>query len=128
MDKKPRRYRLRFGLKTLFVLIGALAVWLGAVTNQVRERRAALHELRARGVFVMTGSQWAASGAAAGQPIPSIPKIRRWLGDDAIHLIVFYPSHKLSDDERHRLGQLFPEAVIKCVERPHINFLIAGNS
>jgi hypothetical protein len=34
MDKKPRRYRLRFGLKTLFVLIGALAVWLGAVTNQ----------------------------------------------------------------------------------------------
>ena len=104
MVEKPRCRWFRFSLRTLFVLIGVLCLWLGYVTNQVRERRAALAELQGRGAAVVTVTEWSSSLSFSGmqQPIPEISPVRRWFGDEAIQSITYYTSYKLS---ARRLGR-----------------------
>ena len=46
METPPRRRWLRFSLRGLLVVVTALAVWLGWNVYVVRERKAALAELR----------------------------------------------------------------------------------
>lgn len=46
--KSHRRY-LTFNLRTLFVLLTALAVWLGVVVNRAREQREAVEAIEALG-------------------------------------------------------------------------------
>src|SRR6185437_14530890 len=41
-EMKPRRHYLTFSLRTLFVLTGAIALWLGVVVNRAREQREAV--------------------------------------------------------------------------------------
>lgn len=112
MDEKPKRRWPRFGLKTLFVLVAVICVCLGSVTNEVRDRRAALAELRARGVLIFTADEWSIISAGYRQPIPTIPQVRGWLGDEAIQSIQFLPSHRPSQAEQSHLRKLFPEALV----------------
>ena len=49
---RPHRRYLTFSLRTLFILLTALAVWLGVVVNRAREQREAVEAMEAMGAEV----------------------------------------------------------------------------
>jgi hypothetical protein len=109
MTDQPRRRWFRFGLRTLFVVVTLLCCYLAWETSVVRQRRAMLQELRAKGGVQIVTAQMA-------QPSPvtpraaRIPLVRRVLGDEAIQEIwlSWYPA--VSAEERDRMAKVFPEA------------------
>jgi len=120
MFQSTRNWRLRFGLKTLFVLIAVFSMWLGYVMNQVRERTKALAELREKdGARIVTADEWSNvldewsslvyDLEEARKTIPVLPFYRRWLGDEAISSISFAEP---SEAELSRFQRLFPEAEV----------------
>ena len=108
MNEKPRRRWFVFSLRTLLVLITVLSVWLGSVTNQVRERRAALADLRGRGAWISTSTR-----APGNRHLTAIPIFRRWLGDVAVQYVNLFPENGATEDEIRRLQPLFPECRFK---------------
>ncbi|HJT31663.1 MAG TPA: hypothetical protein VJ783_06385 [Pirellulales bacterium] len=93
--------RLQFNLRTFFVLLTALAVWLGAVANRAREQREAANAIQAIGGAVIY--QWQRRGDRRPVPgpldIPVVPGepdgpawLRRIVGDDffqAVEIVAF---------------------------------------
>jgi len=75
---KRRRY-LTFSLRTLFVLLTVLAVWLGVVVNRAREQREAVKAIEALGGFVFY--DWQNARPATDEPAGPI-WLRRTIGDD----------------------------------------------
>ncbi len=83
---------MQFSLRTFFLMLTALAVWLGFVANQTHEQRAAIQAIEATGGAVVY--EWQRRGARK-PPVPgpfSIPVypgepdgpawLRRIIGDD----------------------------------------------
>ena len=119
--KRKRRW-FQFSLRTLMIGVALLAVPMGYVGWQakiVRERTEMLATIKAAGGEVMmlpslpgvtlfpiviqnrkTVSRWR----------PTVPVIRRWLGDDVVVFLVLNPSTSRKDIER--VAALFPEAII----------------
>src|SRR5688572_26854602 len=104
MTDQPRLRWFRFGLRTLFVVVTLLCCYLAWETSVVRQRKAALQELRSKGgIHIVT--------AQAGQPSLSNPRVaqvslvRRLLGDEAIQEIwlSWYPA--VPQEERDRLAK-----------------------
>ena len=112
-DNAPRRRWLRFGLRTMFVVLTVFSVWLGWQAKIVRDRREALAKLESDGSKVMTtddvepllgiNDMYSWNDA----PWPTIPRWRKWIGDKPIvHIVVQKPK----DGDLEQLHQLFPEA------------------
>jgi hypothetical protein len=98
------RLRLAYSLRTVIVAMTLAAVGLGWTVHVVRQRRAALDEIR----FYATES-----GHFGGMPSPSSPRvswIRSLMGDRAIYHIAL--SNGVSDEELDHYSQLFPEAIV----------------
>lgn len=85
---RSRRY-LTFSLRTLFVMLTALGIWLGVIVNRAREQREAVKELEAEGVVAQYDWQpdlkdwdhvW--SPAFVVRPSPTPKWAKGWLGDD----------------------------------------------
>src|SRR5688572_181685 len=92
MEEKPKTRWLRFSLRTMFLVVTAVCCWLAWQLSVVRERRDLLNDLNAsRGFQIVKASEWAKDTPAADQPVPAIPWIREWLGDEAIQSIWFPP-------------------------------------
>jgi hypothetical protein len=122
----PRKYRPRwfqYRLRTLFLVTTALCVWLGWESHVVRERKAAIDEIRNAGGILLSVTEMRELTAAFSTYKPSkgfsirsvtwetsatIPFIRKWLGDEAIASIML--PGKASDEEVRRITTLFPEA------------------
>jgi hypothetical protein len=97
--KPTKRRWFRFSLRTLFVLVTVLCVWLGWQVHLVKQRRAFLHWVDARGGWALLPTQ---------QDSSMIPPWRRWLGDVAIDGIAF-PSDV--DQETYVYARrVFPES------------------
>ena len=84
---KPANRYLTFSLRTLFLALTALAVWLGVVVNRAREQREAVKAIEALGGYVIYDWQLQPSpdGGSAMKPDakPTAPAwIRRVIGDD----------------------------------------------
>lgn len=103
-----KRRWLRFSLRTMFVLVTAVALWLGWELSMVRARRAALVELRNDpAVQVFTAAEFESpleppDGAAA------LSQLRILLGDRSVAVIRFDPGHQQAEVDRAH--ELFPEA------------------
>ncbi len=106
---KPPRFRFRFGLRTLFVLLTLSAVFLGWNVHQVREREKLLRSISVRGA--MFGS------INSGQPQQPLPLVWSLLGATPVGFIEV-PSGIFSEYDLHRLKTLFPEA--KVENRPAV--------
>src|SRR4029450_2554725 len=83
----------------------------------VRERKRTVTQLQTSPAFqVTTAKTWAtifAGGPPVSQPVATIPVLRRWLGDEAIQEIGYYPSMRRPQDPSvDRLAQMFPEAKV----------------
>jgi hypothetical protein len=108
----PRRW-LRFSLRTMFVLVTAVALWLGWELNIVRQRRAALDELgNNQAVHVFTDIQLDTSEGRVG-----VPKLRMLLGDQPVALIRFDAGQP--ESELSRVKELFPESDVGYRASPY---------
>jgi hypothetical protein len=114
--EKPRRGWMRFSLRTLFILVTVLCCWLAWEMSVVRQRKKELEFLRAGyAAEITTAADWpkrqAPGSINATIPPVSISFVRRWLGDEAIQEIWYYPhTGHFTEDEVARLARIFPEA------------------
>jgi hypothetical protein len=82
---RPSRRWLRFNLRTMFVLLTAVTLWLGWELSIVRQRRLALAELMNNpAAHVFTDVHYNASRERA-----SLRRLRMLLGDEPVALIRF---------------------------------------
>ena len=102
---KPRRRWFRFSLRTLFVLMSLLCIWLGWNVYQVRQRETVLQYLRQQQVFMEANNYpehpWRRS----------LPFIWSWLGAKPVGRILL-PHWQYSDDDCRTIQRLFPEAAV----------------
>ena len=88
-----RRY-LTFSLRTLFVLLTALAVWLGVVINRAREQREAVKAIEALGGEVAYDWAWDVKTPKG----PTGPAwLRRLIGDDFFQTVERVSFYNASD-------------------------------
>ena len=89
-----RRRWFQFGLRTMFVVVALVAVFLGWELRLIRQRQAIVQMVRERG------------GLATTTPSP-LPW-RRLLGDEEMEVYGFLD---LSESEVHRIRYYFPELI-----------------
>lgn len=98
----PRRRWLQFGLRTMFVVVTVVALWLGWEVNFVRQRQAWRREhaaLTERPIKTPNPSY---------VPKTTIPPWRIWMGDSYLSQIYFPPDW--TEQDRAYATRLFPEA------------------
>jgi hypothetical protein len=111
MPREPRRnwFRFAFSLRTLFVIVTAVAAWFGYHMHWIRQR----HEIRR-----WLAQRWVMSGSFdVGGTRPKLPWSLTALGETPEQVLVFGrdPAHDdLHDFQTHveRAESLFPEARI----------------
>jgi hypothetical protein len=104
---KPRRW-FRFSLRTLFVLVTVLCVWLGDQLNWIGQRHDAMEWLKCRGQVCEKGI-----GLACGctGKVPRAPFPLNLMGETGVLSITFFREDLQSDEPKaFRLSRLFPEA------------------
>jgi len=107
------KFRPRFTLRTLFVAIACLGVWLGCEVRTfrtVRERNEWLEHIVAKSATIVSSNDARAS-AAPNVPVPEISWLRRLLGDRAISTISISVDEKDWERDFEKTKALFPEAV-----------------
>jgi hypothetical protein len=97
---KPKRRWFRFSLRTLFIVLTAVFLWLGWTVSAIRERKQLLAELvkEGRGVIDYDPSN------------SSLPWHRRALGDTYLMMVDFSPD--TPDEMIERVRKTFPEAML----------------
>jgi len=131
----PKRRWLRFSLRSMFVLVTLVAIWLGWNVHVVRQRNDMTTWLSASGrgraivvseeKFVrMRSSSEALSRMRAtllsndgsdvfeADPGKLPSRLRRWLGDKLYISIVIYDK-----DDLDQVRRTFPEARVRLIER-----------
>ncbi len=107
----PNRRWFRFSLRTMFVVVTVLCVWLGYHLNWIRERHNAkvgFGHLRIDAIYP--------DGTRYTGPIPChAPWPLNWLGEEG-HSLVMVPDN-YAKEEIDRIKVLFPEA------GEHIDFI-----
>jgi len=98
----PPRRRFRFSLRTLFVLVTVLSVWLGVQMKWIRDRHTALREARP---FV----RFSPHTSGMFQVEHAAPWSIRIFGEQPVNTILVHAGggNDYSEDE---LKRLFPEA------------------
>jgi hypothetical protein len=108
----PKRRWFRFSLRTMFVVVTVLAIWLGYHINWARQRRDALSSGR------FTGDRVLATGMAPALPkMVTAPGLLWLLGEPGyVSIVMAVPERvplKLTAAEQSefdRVARLFPEA------------------
>jgi hypothetical protein len=143
MSEAPKRRWFRFSLRTLFVVVTVIGIWLGWNFNTAQRRRAALDKARVASENDIV--PWAiATAPDAPDQMDSrlaalaaskecrrrgfstmdrhISAIRRWMGDEPIGLAVFF-----SEPDFELFRSYFPEATVLLFEDPE-SYLAAKRS
>ena len=115
-----------FSLRTLLVLVTLSSIafaYVGYQLSIVRARKELLKKLVSRGCYVTTQDEASHSMQPmrpADEPDPSVPLVRRWLGDEAIARISYYPHAAPPKELAARVKSLLPEATTIEMEPPQI--------
>jgi hypothetical protein len=97
MDETPKHRSFRFSLRTLFVLITLIAIWVGWSFNWIRQR----------GEFVRPGNELGAVVSTGNVRAPAL----LWVfGEQGAQVVLLFTDNE-SDFDRAR--QLFPEAHVE---------------
>jgi hypothetical protein len=115
MAAQPRRW-FSFSLRTMFVVVTALCCYLAWQMSIVRQRQSMLSELRVQPhVQVTTAETWLQllSPGPESPKMATIPRVRQWLGDEAIQTISLGRGyHTLKQEQLDQLAKIFPEATV----------------
>jgi hypothetical protein len=98
---RTSRSWFRFSLRTLFVLVTVLCVWLGWHVKWINDRHQALIEF----------ADWSKT-PNVGEPLRNAPWSLRLLGEEPIQWMALEPDSGKKEADRKRLQGLFPEAEI----------------
>ena len=107
-ETKPKRRWFTFSLRTLFVLVTVLCVWLGYQVNWIWQRREFVRKLCVDSGNFEAGS--ARTETLQGHDSPTISWIRRAFGDQAYSILIL--PEKYTPDLIERANDLFPEALV----------------
>jgi hypothetical protein len=111
-----------FSLRTMFLLVTLLCVYLGWQLNIIRERSNALREFEASNKFDVTTAEAYDAMFAGNSPVPlaRVPTVRGLLGDQAVQQIWYRGwGDAPAAEEIARVKKLFPEAeVFESVPEP----------
>jgi hypothetical protein len=105
MTPTPKHRWFAYSLRTLFVVVTAFGTWLGWNLHVVHQRQDLRKNLKGQQI------QFSHSGKKTA---PSVPAIRRLLGDEAVDTIVF-PHHLMATAQEadvEEIRRMFPEAEI----------------
>lgn len=118
MPTEPNRRWWNFSLWQLFAVMTALCIYFAYQMSVVRGREQLLRQLREQHyfLFVTTAADYQDGGGGAPE-VASVPIVRRWLGDQAIHSIGYFDD-TLQVDEIRTLKRTFPEAGVTAQQRP----------
>ena len=108
---KPKRRCVQFRLRTLLIGVVVLAIPCGYVANQgriVAARRNWL-EQHPQPMFTVEITVIGDDGKVVSPPEPTVPPVRRWLGDEPTKFLSVRNSA-----EESAATQLFPESRIFC--------------
>ena len=121
MTAKPRRW-FSFSLRTMFVVVTLLCCYLAWQMSIVRQRQSLLAELRTQpGAQVTTAAAWLQllSPGPSQPKMATIPRVRIWLGDEAIQSIGLARGyHRLNQSHLDELKRTFPESNVHEYEMP----------
>ncbi len=121
MSEPPKR-RFQFRLRTLMIVVMLLAVPLGYVGWQaktVRQRQYLLQRLKSKDTAYPTTADadwrfWTSPlFIKAEEPAPSVPLVRKLLGDQAVVAIVYFS--QVDDLDFQQVERAFPEAKVKRI-------------
>lgn len=115
MPSSPSRSGIRFSLRTLMIVVATAACCLGYELNAVRQRKAALQELRKTFLADVVTSKEHEQRKMVGPPakLPRPWLVRRLMGDEAIYQITFYSNMgNYQPADKARAKWMFPEAEI----------------
>jgi hypothetical protein len=103
-----KRRWFSFSLRTLFVVVTGVCLWLSLNIYQVRQRREAIEYIKAKG-----GGMWSLpprrSTRAKTYPADHLPLVWRLLGAEPVGTIqLYFPL--FTEGDRERIAPLFPEA------------------
>ena len=102
---KPRRW-LRFSLRTMFLLLTVLSVWLGWNLNRVRQRE---RLLSLAGVYKFDGGPLSRGLKNARATAPRVPVVWSWLGAKHVGLL-YLDRYRITDPDFEHYRAMFPEA------------------
>jgi hypothetical protein len=113
--ERKRRW-FQFSLRSLLLAVTAFGVWLGWESHVVRERKAALEEIKRTGGAADSVAYLCEIFERFQQPRPNeasatIPFFRAWFGDEPIAIIRV--AIDAPPGEEKRIAILFPEAKVK---------------
>jgi hypothetical protein len=132
MDEKPKRHWFRFSLRTLFVLVAAIAICLGWIARDVVQRKRLLSWVEENGGYVDLWHKPEPFVIDTGgiriikedyqrvlgpEEEPAIPRWREWLGDVAVNRVLLPKGSTETDLERAKAMfreadvEILPEAV-----------------
>jgi hypothetical protein len=101
--------RFQFGMRSMFVVVTAFALWLGWELQFIRQRRAARQDFLHRGGMCDVNAglfrYWT-------MPEKTIPFWRRWMGDKVTNNFVVSQDSHLTKEEIKNIERLFPEASV----------------
>ena len=100
----PKRRRFRFSLRTLFVVITVLTVWLGWNVYQVRTREMVRQ-------YIVNSGQGGLVLGPPEKPWKSLPIMWRLLGVEPVQTLRL-EGMSLTDEDRKEIVASFPEADI----------------
>jgi hypothetical protein len=105
----PRRRWFQFGLRTLFVVVTVVAVWLGLIVKVVRDREWARWAIEESGGVFLDFTNANATIYREGEPNWHSSWISEMLGDNPA---VFIGFPRAVDHDDLELSSYFPEAHI----------------
>lgn len=100
--KTPRRYAT-FSLRTLFVVMTVLGIWLGVIANRAREQREAVAAIKGLGGTVYYDWEFGTGGKPRGPAW-----LRRLIGDEhfqKVQMVNLCPAPALGQSDIGRLVQ-----------------------
>ncbi len=109
----PRRRWFRFGLRTVFVMVGVLALPLGWSACQfqvVRQRQAAIVQSAASGVTFVQKDVWQQFSRDSGPAVSPVAKLRSFVFRDPLVGVFIVPARDY-DRMKTSLSGLFPESI-----------------
>ena len=104
---RPRRRWLRYSLRTLFVAVSILCIWLGLKVNAARRQREAVAALTRSGADVSFDYQTANNATSDATP-PGPAWLRKLIGDDYFTTVtlVIFERRTIHREDLMQLGRL----------------------